>query len=50
MLAGTQQTSTTVRLARGHSYTFVVAGLDESGVATATSAPLHLAIAAARSR
>jgi subtilisin family serine protease len=50
VLGGTQQTSTTVKLARGHSYTFIVSGLDESGVATATSAPLNVAVAAARSR
>jgi subtilisin family serine protease len=50
VLSGTPQTSTTLTLARGHSYSFTVAALDASGVATATSAPLTLAVAAAPPR
>jgi hypothetical protein len=48
VLSGTQ-TSTALTLARGHSYSFTVTALDESGAATATSAPLTVAVAA-RSR
>ena len=50
VLAQTLQTSTTMRLARGHSYAFSVSALDASGAPTATSAPLTLTISAARSR
>jgi len=45
VLAGTQ-TSTTFTLTRGHSYSFTVSALDSSGVATAVSVPLTLAVAA----
>lgn len=50
VLAQTVHTSTTMRLARGHSYAFSVSALDASGAPTATSAPLTLTISAARSR
>ena len=48
VLSGTQ-TSTALTLARGHSYSFTVTALDDSGAATATSVPLIVAVAA-RSR
>jgi subtilisin family serine protease len=38
------QTSTTLTLARGHSYSFTVTALDATGVATAMSVPLTLAV------
>jgi subtilisin family serine protease len=47
VLSGTQ-TSTTLTLARGHSYSFTVEALDASGAPAATSAPLTLAVGAAR--
>jgi subtilisin family serine protease len=50
VLSGTQQTSATLTLARGHSYSFTVAALDTSGATTSTSAPLTIAVAASRSR
>ncbi len=50
VLAATPQTSTTVTLARGHSYAFSVAALDTSGVSTATSVPLTVSLGTARSR
>jgi subtilisin family serine protease len=50
VLPSTQATSTTLTLARGHSYAFTVAALDASGAIVSTSAPLTLAIATARSR
>ncbi|MGZ4334186.1 MAG: S8 family peptidase [Gaiellaceae bacterium] len=50
VLSGTQQTSTTLTLARGHSYSFTVAALDASGVATSTSAPLTITVAGVGSR
>jgi subtilisin family serine protease len=46
VLSDTEQTSTTLTLARGHSYSFTVAALDASGVSLATSAALTLALAA----
>jgi hypothetical protein len=45
VLSDTQQTSTTLALERGHSYSFTVTALDASGVPTATSAPLTLVVA-----
>ena len=45
VLSDTPQTTTTLALERGHSYSFTVAALDASGVPTATSAPLTLVIA-----
>ncbi len=50
VLASTARTSMSVTLTRGHLYQFTVAALDGSGVATSTSAPLTVALAAARSR
>jgi subtilisin family serine protease len=50
VLTATPQTTMTMTLARGHSYAFSVAALDVEGVQTGTSAPLTVALAAARSR
>jgi subtilisin family serine protease len=50
ILSATSQTSLTMTLARGHTYAFSVAALDAVGVQTATSAPLMLSVAPARSR
>jgi subtilisin family serine protease len=50
VLAATPQTSTTMTLARGHSYAFAVAALDVAGAQTAMSAPLKVTLGAARSR
>ena len=50
VLASTPSTSTSVTLARGHSYAFTVAALDNSGATVSTSAPLTMAIATVRSR
>jgi subtilisin family serine protease len=45
VLSGTQ-TSIRLTLSRGHSYSFTVTALDAAGVATATSTPLTVSIAA----
>jgi hypothetical protein len=49
-LSATSQMSTTMTLARGHTYAFAVAALDSAGAQTATSAPLTISVSAARSR
>jgi subtilisin family serine protease len=43
VLSGTQ-TSTTLTIARGHSYSFTVEALDSSGAPTATSMPLTVSV------
>jgi subtilisin family serine protease len=50
VLEATPQTTTTMTLARGHSYAFAVAALDDAGVQTAVSEPLTVLVRAARSR
>jgi hypothetical protein len=50
LLPATTQTSTSVTLSPGHSYAFTVSALDAAGTATATSAPLTIALAAVRAR
>jgi subtilisin family serine protease len=50
VLSATSQTTTTLTLARGHSYAFAVAALDDAGVQTAVSAPLTVLLSAVRSR
>jgi hypothetical protein len=49
-LSATSQMSTTMTLARGHTYAFAVSALDSAGAQTATSAPLTISVGPARSR
>jgi subtilisin family serine protease len=48
VLAATTQTTTSVALARGHTYAFTVAALDTRGNALSTSVPLTIALGAVR--
>jgi subtilisin family serine protease len=50
LLASTTQTSTSFTLLPGHAYAFTVSALDAAGIATATSAPLTIALAPVRRR